>query len=88
MRIKEGLTLRTIGGEQIVMSQGKEYTDFGKLICLNKTAAFLWKQLLNQEFDAPMMAQLLTKQYEVTLDCALIDAELLCKEWETNGLIE
>ncbi len=42
MRIKNGFVLREVCGEQVIMGEGIGALDFGKLLCLNETAAVLW----------------------------------------------
>ena len=43
MRTKKGFTLRTVCGENVLMAEGLETIDFGKLIRLNGTSAFMWQ---------------------------------------------
>ena len=45
MKIKDGFTLRTMLGENIVVGEGLSQVNFNKLITLNETAAFLWKEV-------------------------------------------
>ena len=49
MRIKEGFELREICGEHVILSHGMDNIDFSKIISLNETAAFLWKQAVGKE---------------------------------------
>lgn len=44
MRIKDGFELREICGEHVILSHGMDNIDFSKIISLNETAAFLWKE--------------------------------------------
>ena len=43
MKQKEGFVLRTVCGEHVIVGEGLGTIDFGKLISLNETAAWLWK---------------------------------------------
>ena len=43
MRIKQGFVLREVCGEQVIMGEGLGALDFGKLLVLNETAAWLWQ---------------------------------------------
>ena len=62
MKIKEGFELRTICGEAIIVAHGIENIDFSKIISLNESAAYLWRKVEGQDFDAPMLARLLTEE--------------------------
>jgi hypothetical protein len=88
MRIKNGFVLRTILGENVVTGEGLEQVNFSKLITLNDTAAFLWKELEGKEFDVDAMTALLTDNYEVEEAVARADSEKLCNQWKEMGLIE
>ena len=43
MKLKKGFVLREVCGENVIVGEGVETVDFGKLINLNPTAALLWK---------------------------------------------
>jgi hypothetical protein len=87
MKIKEGFELRTICGEAIIVAHGIENIDFSKIISLNESAAYLWRKVEGQDFDAPMLARLLTEEYEVDEATALRDAQKMINDWQAAGLI-
>ena len=70
MKIKNGFELRVVCGEAIVVAHGLENIDFSKIINLNESAAYLWRAVEGKDFDAPMLAQLLTEEYEVDPETA------------------
>lgn len=86
MRIKDGFELRVICGEAIVVAHGKENIDFSKIINLNESAAYLWRAVEGKDFDAPMLARLLTEEYDVDEATALRDATKMMDEWREAGL--
>ena len=43
MRIKKGFVLREVCGERVIMGEGLGAINFGKLLALNETAAWLWE---------------------------------------------
>lgn len=88
MKIKEGFELRTICGENIVVAKGIQNIDFNKIISLNESAAYLWRELQGKDFEAQDMAELLRLEYEVEEATALADAKELAKAWLEAGLIE
>ena len=75
MKIKEGFVLREMCGENIVAGEGLEHINFNKLISLNSTAAFLWKELL-------------VKEYGIGMELALKDSKNLCDAWVNAGVAE
>ena len=88
MKIKEGFELRTICGEAIIVAHGIENIDFSKIISLNESAAYLWKNIRDKDFDADTLVSLLTEEYEVSNEKAQEDAEVLIGQWKDAGLIE
>ncbi len=90
MRIKEGFELQNVCGEHIIVPTGIENVDYSKIISLNETAAYLWKECsaLGGTFAVETMAELLTREYDVTEDIAREDCEKIAACWADMGLIE
>lgn len=88
MKQKSGFTLRHICGEYVLVASGRNNIDFSSIISLNESAAYLWEQLEGKEFDAELMAQLLTNEYEVDEVTALADSKTLIEKWLEAGIIE
>lgn len=88
MRIKKGFKLREIMGEFAVIGEGLEQVNFNKIISLNNTAAYIWKEIEGKEFDADMVAELLLAKYDVEEELARKDAAALVQKLVENGLTE
>lgn len=88
MITKKGFNLRTICGEQIIVAEGIENIDFSKIISMNESAAYLWKQVQGREFTTEELIQLLTKEYDVDKDTAEQDIKDMIKTWYDAGIIE
>ena len=88
MRIKEGFVLRPVCGQNVVSGEGSANVNYAKLVCLNDTAAYLFKAVVGQEFTPEILADLLLKEYEVEEATALRDAEALCAQWKEIGSLE
>lgn len=88
MQIKKGFVLREVCGEWVVSGESLEQINFNKLVTLNASAVFLWKQVENQVFDARKLADLLVEKYGIRKEVALHDALALCEQWEKAGVIE
>lgn len=89
MKRKEGFVLRTVCGEKVIVGEGLGAIDFGKLISLNDTAAWIWDQAGEQgEFSVDSLAETLCENYEVEAARAHADVEALLKQWKELGIIE
>lgn len=51
MRTKKGFELRNVCGENIIVAEGKENIDFSQIISLNESAAYLWKNIQDKDFN-------------------------------------
>ena len=88
MKIKDGFVLREMCGEYIVSAEGLQNINFNKLISLNATAAFLWKELEGKEFTTEQMALLLIDEYEIDMELAMTDSANLVRSWIEAGIVE
>lgn len=87
MKINNGFELREMCGEHIVIGTGVENIDFSKVISLNESAAWLWREVEGREFTAETLATLLMQQYDVDEVTALADATTLIARWVSVGLV-
>lgn len=88
MRIAKGFKLREVCGEHIVMATGVESKNYNKMLHLNQTAAFLWKEIQDMDFTEETLADLLTGNYEVSRETALEDSRKLIAAWEEAKVLE
>jgi hypothetical protein len=89
MKQKKGFVLRNVCGENVIVGEGLETVNFGKLISLNESAAYLWKKAGELgDFTAQQLADALLDEYEVTAEQALADVERIISEWEKVGIVE
>ena len=89
MKIKKGFVLRTVCGENVIVGEGLDAINFGRMLCLNETAAWLWKQALEQgEFTADSLAAALCNEYDVTPEQALNDVKETINQWTELKVVE
>ena len=74
-------------GEHIIIGTGVENIDFSKVISLNESAVFLWREVEGREFTAETLASLLKEQYDVDEATALADAVKLLEQWVSVGIV-
>ena len=88
MKLKKGFVLREVCGEKVIVGEGVDTINFGKLISLNDTAAMLWKKAAELgEFTVEQLADALTDEYEVSHEQALKDVKALTDSWQETGLM-
>ncbi|MBO4429863.1 MAG: PqqD family protein [Bacteroidaceae bacterium] len=88
MKIKNGFELRDVCGENVIIAHGVENIDFTKVITLNESAAFIWKQVEGKDFTEEEVVKLLLDEYEVEESQAQADVKKLLASWQEAGLVE
>ena len=89
MKIKNGFVLRQVCGEDVIVGEGLGAVNFGKLLALNETAAWLWKQALELgDFTIESLADKLCEEYDVTAEVAKQDVAAIIAEWQNVGVVE
>jgi len=78
--------LRPLGREFIVTAEGVGHVNFNKMISLNESAAYLWKEVQGREFTRQDLVKLLLDRYEVTEDVATADVDVLAEKWIEAGI--
>lgn len=88
MKQKKGFELRRVGNEEIIVASGIENIDFSRIISMNSSSAWLWKQLEGKYFTPQALAELLTKHYDIDSVVALNDAKEITQQWLKAGIVE
>ena len=89
MKIKKGFVLRQVCGENVIVGEGLEAINFGKLLSLNETATWLWEQAEEMgDFTIDSLVARLLEEYDVTEDVARNDVSNIVNEWLKVEVIE
>lgn len=88
MKTRKGYTLRPLGQEFILVAEGLDVANATRMISMNSTAAFLWMEVENREFDAKTLADLLVENWNVDPETAEKDVEVLLKSWKRAEIVE
>lgn len=88
MKIKNGFVLRDVCGEKVIMGEGLGALDFGRLLCLNDTAAFLWNEASQGEFTVDSLAEKLCQEYEVSEAQAKAYVSAIVAQWQEVKVVE
>ena len=87
MKLKDGLTLRKLAGEYIIVQPELGQQDMTKVFTLNEVSAFLWEHMLGKEFTKEDLVQLLLENYDVTEEVASQDVAALLASFSKQGLV-
>ena len=89
MRLKKGFVLREVCGERVIVGEGLGAINFGKLLALNESAAWLWQQAeAMSDFTIESLADKLCEAYDVTSGEARRDVADIVGEWQKVNLVD
>ena len=88
MKTVEGFRLRPLGAEFIVTSESIKQVNFNKMISLNESAAYLWREVEGRDFSVEDLADLLVARYEIDRETALKDSDAIAQKWLEAGIVE
>lgn len=89
MKTKKGFKLRNVCGENIIVAEGVENIDFSRIISMNESAAYLWKNIQEKgDFTEETLVKLLLDEYETDEATASADVKQLIAKWQEAGIIE
>lgn len=89
MRIRKGLVLRDVCGVQVIVGEGLDALDFGNLLSLNDSAAFLWKVAVElEDVSVDPLVDALCREYDVEPEQAKLDVIKMIDEWKQAGVFE
>lgn len=81
--------LRNVCGENVITGEGLDAVDFGRLLCLNETATWLWEKAGEQgNFTIDSLTEALCEEYDVTAEQAREDVTAMVDEWQKVGVVE
>ncbi len=88
MKKIEGLVMRRLGKETMLVAESLDLIDFDRLISLNDSAAYVWKTLPASSFEINDIVKIITDHYDVDFQTELKDAKELVEVWINAGIIE
>ena len=89
MRIKKDFVLREVCGENVIMCEGLKAIDFRKILALNESAAWIWKEAQAQgDFTVESLTSRLCEEYHVTAEEARSSVKGFLEELDKEGVIE
>ena len=88
MRQKDGFVLRDVLGDKALVGEGADVVNFGKLISLNDTAAWLWEKASELgDFTEEQLVDAILQEYDVDKAKAQADVTKLINTWKEMGVI-
>lgn len=87
IRVKEGLQLRKIKDQHMIVEVCDDNMNMSNVYSLNRTAARLWERIESGNHTLQELAEWLCGVYDIDFATALGDVEKQLTDWESHGLI-
>ncbi|MCD8385739.1 MAG: PqqD family protein [Bacteroidales bacterium] len=86
MRIKKDIKLRKIGGVYMIVNLSDPTVNLANVLSLNETAAELWREFRDRDFQPSDLASWLCAHYDVDAPTAQSDINRLLDTWREAGI--
>ena len=87
MKIKRGLCLQTVADGYVVLPLVAAAESFNGMITLNETGVLLWRTL-EKGCTKEELVKVLTEEYEVETETAMLDVERVLSELSERNCID
>ena len=89
MKLKDGLVLRKVAGQFVIVPIGKRVREITNTVYISSSAAFLWDHMKEQPFTKEELVELIMKEYTgVTREIASKDIESFLGVLKKNNILE
>lgn len=81
--------MRDVCGESVLVGEGLGAINFGKLLVLNETAAWIWKEAEDMEdFSIESITKRFCEEYDVAEEIAKSDIDEIIHKWMDINVIQ
>lgn len=89
MKLKDGLILREVAGQYVIVPTGKRVREVTDINYITKPAAYLWDYMKNHEFEKEDLIRLTLERYtDVTREQVSADLDKFLKGLAEKGILE
>lgn len=87
MKLNTKYRIRKIGNQYMIVD-GSENISMVRVISLNETAGFVWKQAeILGDFSTEELAAKVCDRYDVSIETALVDVQQTMNQWLELGIV-
>lgn len=89
MKIKSQYILRELGDTYIVVvDQPGSSVNMSSVLSFNESAAWLWRQAVEADFDEASLTEKLCGEYDIETGYAASEVSRIVAQWREYGLVE
>ena len=89
MKLKDGLILREVAGQYVIVPIGKRVQEVTNIVYISSSAAYLWEYMKDHEFEKEDLVKRIMEHYTgVTEEKAAEDVEKFLKILADNNIMD
>lgn len=89
MKLKDGLILREVAGQYVIVPTGKRVQEIRNIVYISSSAAFLWEYMRENEFEKEdLVAQIMEHYTGVTEEKASSDIDKFLDTLSKNSILD
>lgn len=89
MKLKDGLILREVAGQYVIIPTGKLVREVTNIVYISSSAAYLWDFMKDHEFEKSDLVERILEHYTgVTKEQAAADVEQFLKTLADNNILD
>lgn len=89
MRVKDGLILREVAGQYVIVPTGKRVREVTNIVYISASAAYLWDYMKDHEFEKDDLVKRVMEHYTgVTEEKAAEDIDKFLKLLGDNNILD
>lgn len=89
MKLKDGLILREVAGQYVVVPTGKRVQEVTSIVYISSSGAYLWDYMKDHEFEKEdLVAKIMDHYSGVTEEQAAADIEKFLKTLADNNILD
>ncbi len=89
MRLKDGLILREVAGQYVIVPTGKRVKEVTSIVYISSSAAYLWDYMKEHEFEKEDLVQRIMEHYSgVEEEQAAADIEKFLETLSKHNILE
>ncbi|MBM6737179.1 PqqD family protein [Faecalicatena fissicatena] len=89
MRVKDGLILREVAGQYVIVPTGKRVREVTNIVYISASAAYLWDYMKDHEFEKDDLVKRVMEHYTgVTKEKAAEDIDKFLNTLSNNSILD
>lgn len=89
MRLKDGLILREVAGQYVIVPTGKRVREVTNIVYISASAAYLWDYMKDHEFEKDDLVKRVMEHYTgVTEEKAAEDIDKFLNTLSNNSILD